>query len=355
MNSIKSTVFLSFIIPAHNSEKTLLKCIESIEKDVNFVGSNMNFTDTLCELIIIENGSDDRTLDIAHNLQSKYPNILLEFSEKGVSKARNRGIEVARGKKIVFVDSDDIWVQGSIGVIIKQASTAACDLLMYGYYKEEKEIVHEYSRMNQVFSEELDDFKRWLLVRPTLRMQVWAKVFEKSVINKFSLRFNENLSYSEDSEFLIRYVILSKKMAVFSEPIYRYSCVGSSAVRAYNPYRMQAYIRSLEIMKKDLEQESVFVKEAYLEYVLAHFNLIAVHDIFDLQIKDSFANKLRKMNKLKVEPMFKEALDKIPLRKCLMPQLFPEACIKCRLGIVGGVICYVKAYFNHRQQIAASK
>ena len=140
MSDTKFNILLSFIIPAHNSERTLSNCVESIENDVHL-------SDISCELIIIENGSEDNTLNIAKTLQKKFANVLLEVSEKGVSKARNRGLEVATGRKIVFVDSDDVWVNGSIEVIAKQLAAADADLFMYGYYKENKEVIHDYGRM----------------------------------------------------------------------------------------------------------------------------------------------------------------------------------------------------------------
>lgn len=163
MSDTKFNILLSFIIPAHNSERTLSNCVESIENDVHL-------SDISCELIIIENGSEDNTLNIAKTLQKKFANVLLEVSEKGVSKARNRGLEVATGRKIVFVDSDDVWVNGSIEVIAKQLAAADADLFMYGYYKENKEVIHDYGQMEEIFSENIDDFKAWLLVRPTLRI-----------------------------------------------------------------------------------------------------------------------------------------------------------------------------------------
>ena len=204
--------------------------------------------------------------------------------------------------------------------------------------------------MEEIFSENIDDFKAWLLVRPTLRMQVWAKVFDDGVIKDKTLRFNEELSYSEDSEFLLRYVQSCNTVGIFSKPIYRYLCSGVSAVRTYNPQRMQGYIKSLEVTAIEVANEAAPVREAYLEYILAHFNLIAVHDIFDMQIQGSFIKKLRKMKQLKNEPLFRSALDKISLNRCLTVQLSPEAFIKCHLNLMAGLVCYMKAFLNYRKQ-----
>lgn len=121
-------------------------------------------------------------------------------------------------------------------------------------------------------------------------------------------------------------------------------------MRTYNPQRMQGYIKSLEVTAIEVANEAAPVREAYLEYILAHFNLIAVHDIFDMQIQGSFIKKLRKMKQLKNEPLFRSALDKISLNRCLTVQLSPEAFIKCHLNLMAGLVCYMKAFLNYRKQ-----
>ena len=334
---------LSFIIPAYNCEETLHRWVASIERDVQK-------SNAACEVLIIENGSTDETWNVAETLGEKYKNVVFLKSDKGVSKARNKGIKQAKGKWLVFVDADDEWIHGSIAKILEHVEKGCIDLLMCSYYKGDKRIVHDYKTMNEAFFDSLDDFKAWLLVRPTVRMQVWAKVFKKSIIEQYELRFNEGLSFSEDSEFLLRFVQHCDSMLVSDSPIYRYSSSGVSAVRTYSPDRQKMYLKSLEATSRDVENESAIVKDAYVEYVLAHFNLIAVHDIFDLQIKGSFGEKYKNMKKLIKEPVFERALKDIPLKKCLNIQLSPEACIKCHLSLMAGVICYLKAYLNFRQQ-----
>lgn len=333
---------LTFIIPAYNCENSLRRCVASIENDIQESSAP-------CEVLIIENGSTDKTWCVAEVLREEHENIVLLKSDKGVSKARNKGIEQAHGKRLAFVDADDEWIHGSIAKILKHVENGCIDLLMCSYYKGDKRIIHDYKTMNEAFFDSLDDFKAWLLVRPTVRMQVWAKVFKRSTIEKFNLRFDEGLSFSEDSEFLLRFVQHCDSVFVSDFPIYKYSCDGVSAVRTYSPDRQKMYLKSLEATSRDVENESAIVKDAYVEYVLAHLNLITVHDIFDLQIKGSFWKKYKNMKKLIKEPVFERALKDISLKKCLNIQLSPEACIKCHLGVLGGVICYIKTYLNRQQ------
>lgn len=94
---MKSDIMVSFIIPAYNAEKTIESCIESI---ISYKGEEL-------EVLIIENGSSDMTTEISQKLENRDARIKLYHSEKGVSNARNLGIQKATGKWIVFVDADD--------------------------------------------------------------------------------------------------------------------------------------------------------------------------------------------------------------------------------------------------------
>ena len=94
---------ITFIIPAYNSETTIRRTVLSIEKI--HVDS---------EILIVENGSMDNTRQVSDDLSREFCNIRVLTSEKGVSKARNMGIEEATGQWIVFADADDECIKGKI-------------------------------------------------------------------------------------------------------------------------------------------------------------------------------------------------------------------------------------------------
>ena len=88
----------SIIIPVYNSEKTIKRSIESI--------ASQKRTDV--EIIIINDGSTDMSESIYNKMQNKYNNITYIYKENGgVSSARNLGLSVAKGKYVMFIDSDD--------------------------------------------------------------------------------------------------------------------------------------------------------------------------------------------------------------------------------------------------------
>ena len=102
---------LSIIIPAYNAERYLDRCIESCEcQDIGIDDY---------EVIIVDDGSTDKTLQIAEALSKKYLNICVYTQvNKGQSVARNMALDVAVGKYVMFVDADDFLIEKSIGQVL---------------------------------------------------------------------------------------------------------------------------------------------------------------------------------------------------------------------------------------------
>ncbi len=94
---------ISVIIPAYNAEKTILATLESVQKQT--------FSDL--ELIVIDDGSTDRTVDLANTLQDSRLKVF-SYQNGGVSVARNRGIQHASGDFISFIDADDLWLSDKL-------------------------------------------------------------------------------------------------------------------------------------------------------------------------------------------------------------------------------------------------
>lgn len=99
---MKNNICISFIIPAYNAENNLKLCVESII--LNCIDDKY---ENQIEILIIENGSIDRTMEVAKTIEQYDNRVRVYNSSKGVSKARNLGLKVARGDYIVFIDADD--------------------------------------------------------------------------------------------------------------------------------------------------------------------------------------------------------------------------------------------------------
>lgn len=106
--ALTNTPLISVIIPAFNSEKTIQQTIDSV----------LNQTWRNLELIVINDGSQDSTLDIVARI--KDPRLkVLSYSNAGVSVSRNRGISQAEGEFISFLDADDLWTKDKLEAQLK--------------------------------------------------------------------------------------------------------------------------------------------------------------------------------------------------------------------------------------------
>ena len=326
---------ISFIIPAHNAEKTLEQTVSSVRQlDIDY------------EILLVENGSTDHTEKIVSKLSERYENIRAFTSEKGVSRARNKGIEEATGKWIFFLDADDVCLKEIEKLVTQNASLDDADLIIGSYMKDQTPIIHDYSILNTVI--ECDDrLKLWMLSRPTLRMQAWAKIYRNDYLKKNNLFFNEELSYSEDSEFVIRALQKTEKVFVSDIPIYQYKTGTPSVMRSFIDGRIGAYIKALEVAEKDVENESPEVKRAFADYVSAHVNIIGVHDIFSCDIRESWIRRCQKMGQCLKEGVIQRAIEEITISSGI--QNLPVVLCKHRLTAMAGLIYYLRSLQNKRR------
>ena len=120
---------ISVIIPAYNAEYTILETIVSVQKQT--------FSDF--EIIVIDDGSKDRTLELLHSITDKRVKIF-SYNNGGSSVARNRGISHATGEFIAFLDSDDLWTPDKLELQLAalQQHTEAGVAYSWIYFMDEK-------------------------------------------------------------------------------------------------------------------------------------------------------------------------------------------------------------------------
>ena len=117
---------LTIIIPVYNVENHLSRCLDSI-----FVGNNI---DGEFEVIAVDDGSTDNSYGILQEYAFRYKQLKIYHQEnQGSSVARNKALDVATGKYIMFVDSDDFVEKDSINTILQEAIKTDIDILFYDF------------------------------------------------------------------------------------------------------------------------------------------------------------------------------------------------------------------------------
>ena len=205
-------LLLSVIVPVYNVEKYVATCLLSIlENDLQPIDF---------ELIVVDDGSPDKSMTIVRDIAEKWPNVQI-YTQKntGISGARNSGIRLAKGKYILFVDSDD-WITGdSLKNLVLLSETHNLDILEFGIQKVTNDfsIVGEFSNTseNAVFSG-IDYYKKVRYVN-----SVFNKLYKKEFILENDLFFIEGI-YVEDFELNTRAFLAAKHVMAISDRIYQY-------------------------------------------------------------------------------------------------------------------------------------
>lgn len=191
-------VQLSIIIPVYNAEKTILKTLNSIKKEVN---------DNI-EVIIINDGSMDQSEQIIAEYINSLSNFkLISIPNAGVSHARNLGVKNARGKYVTFIDADDLYVDDAIIRMYKDVlSISDYDMLIYSYENissKKRRTIAMSDKTYQVVGN--SNLFEWLVYNELINA-VWNKVYKKSIIENYGVFFPENIDIGEDLMFNLSYI-----------------------------------------------------------------------------------------------------------------------------------------------------
>lgn len=189
---------ISIIVPVYNSEKYLSECIESI-----LCQTYPNF-----ELLLINDGSTDSSLDICKMYAVRDNRvILINKSNSGVSPSRNLGIENAKGDWITFVDSDDFLTEN---YLLNFLPDNFIDILLalqptYTYTDNNiKPIVHFNNDKTFVSLMSCGDYN---LIDNILNYgTISGKLYNRNIILKFNLKFDEKIENHEDTIFFYKYI-----------------------------------------------------------------------------------------------------------------------------------------------------
>lgn len=206
---------ISVIVPVYNAENYIAKTIESILLQ--------SFVDY--ELVIIDDGSQDKSKQICDMYAKKDNRIkVIQKINKGVSSARNLGIENCRGEWICFVDSDDIvhsnYLTDFYNVIKSNKET---DLVIASF----KQVFNSYEKYfilepQNYITEKFTEAIKELREKRAFGIP-WNKLFRVDIIKEYKLRFNEDLSSYEDELFVLEYLSKAKQITTISDVVYSYN------------------------------------------------------------------------------------------------------------------------------------
>jgi glycosyltransferase involved in cell wall biosynthesis len=174
--------FFSVVIPLYNKEKYILATITSV----------LNQTFTNYEIIIINDGSTDNSLEIINKMKNEKMKIF-SIKNKGVSHARNFGIKNAEGKYIAFLDADDIWIKNKLEEQFKLLNNSNLVWCTGRYIKDTGEEVN-YKTENTIIDDTL------IALNKNLSLLTSTLIVKREIFSSNIFLFDEKYSRSEDIE-----------------------------------------------------------------------------------------------------------------------------------------------------------
>jgi len=208
-------VNVSIITPVYNVERCIEKTINSIINQ-----SSRDF-----ELLLIDDGSKDKSIEIAENLliNSEINYRIISQENGGVSVARNKGIKEAKGEYICFLDSDDYIHKDYIKLMYEKASTCNCDLVFCDYTQvdsKDKVIVESTTKFLDDFINGNEGALKQLSSDITIGMG--SALYRTSIIKENNILFDSNRKYAEDVVFTVKALLKMNKIISINKALMFY-------------------------------------------------------------------------------------------------------------------------------------
>lgn len=271
----KYDISLSIIIPIYNGEKYIRKFITWIQSEWK------SFSDF--EIILIDDGSKDKSLEICREISSK-DNRIRFFSQqnRGVSTARNLGLENCRGKYIIFWDIDDRVELPLYLEMIKMVSKYDLDLVICNHTYEDSQgnLLRE---KKSYYEKNYDKYQsaKMMICEDAIGGYLWNKVYRYSLIAQNNILFNESVGIYEDLIFNLNYISCTDKVRYIDKTGYHYIKHSDSVM---NSSSVAKYVYALEALENEYKKfKKIFINID--EYIIKMF--VDIIDVIERKTRTS--------------------------------------------------------------------
>lgn len=266
MNSPK----ISVIIPCYNVEKYLRQCLDSV----------LNQTLQDIEIICIDDGSSDGTLELLKEFQKKDNRVkVITQKNAGAGAARNNGLRVATGEYLSFLDSDDFFEPNMLEEAFKTAEKYQVDFVVYNsdqYHMDQECFVNvDWTMCMQDIPPYMPFTYRQLTgnVFKTFVGWAWDKLYRRSFVLQQNLWFQEQRT-TNDMLFVFSALVVAKKIAVVNKILAHQRRGSSESLSVTREKSWHCFYEALTALKQRLKDEEIFweIEQDYINYAL-HFSL----------------------------------------------------------------------------------
>ncbi|MDQ8735935.1 glycosyltransferase [Paenibacillus sp. LHD-38] len=274
---------ISIIVPIFNVEKYLSDCIDSI--------LTQTFTDI--ELILVNDGSPDKCGEICEEYAIKDNRIKVIHKEnKGVSSARNSGIEMARGEYIAFVDPDDTIEPNMYEVLLYAAVTydadiVVCPIRTINNFNNKTSISTVWKEINCPIKKQTieEEILPSILVEKTYSLVSSVnKLYKKTIFESTNIRYDEQKNHSEDAKLNFTILPTINILVYVEQPLYNYYIRKRESLS--NVYRENMYFYVLDNKRFLIELCNKYNLNQYINIIKNHYTGITLSYMQDTASSD---------------------------------------------------------------------
>ena len=217
---------ISVIIPVYNTERYLAACLDSV----------LSQSYRTIEVILIDDGSTDYSLRIAEGYAEKDDRVrVYSFENEGLAETRNRGLSVATGEFVTFVDSDDMLMPDALEIMMGVIKKEEADIVEGGFIR--GKIFKNFNKKIKISTKIFNHIEAIadVLYQNTLLPSAWGKLYKRELF--YNLLYEKGILY-EDLNIVYLLLERSKKTVWIDYPVYFYRETEGSILNTWKPQRL---------------------------------------------------------------------------------------------------------------------
>jgi glycosyltransferase involved in cell wall biosynthesis len=302
---------VSIIVPVYNASRFIGPCIESLQRQ----------THSEIEIILVDDGSTDASLAICKEYAEKDSRLcVLHQENSGASAARNKGIQVAKGGNLMFVDADDFVDKNIVKILLdgfQNADEVGLSICLYKthFFSGGKSCSSGFSHSKDgVFSvERYMDFNSFdpsntseVCEKAFVSGNIWARMYLASIIKENGLLFDASLSRYEDVLFNLSYLKFARSIYLNKKALYNYSVYADHASLSEKiaPNKFMMISNSYHQISKLYEGKTL----PYIKYYYSYLIIGHIIRLFQENSPYSFGESLSETKKVCESSIYKEVM-----------------------------------------------
>ncbi|MDR0912511.1 MAG: glycosyltransferase [Methanobrevibacter sp.] len=304
---------ISVIIPVYNAEKYLEKCLDSV---VNQTLENI-------EIICVNDGSTDSSIDILNKYSKKDPRfIIIDQKNKGGAPSRYEGLKIASGDYVFFLDNDDWITTDALEKIYNNAISNDSDLVIFksvDYYTTKDSYDYSKGYNHEHYFDKETNFNDFIFTHEQIKPKVlnskvvaWNKLYKKEFLNNFDDFYFDNLMYA-DVPFHVQVLLRADRISFCPEYLNFYRKGHPEATMSYTFKTRESF----DILKIIDEVESFLNNNNFMKEYKQEFFIFSIYplnvwlELVHRDFQDSFFEKSK--NKLLSLKLSSKDLEELPI------------------------------------------